>query len=80
MGGSAEMGSTGGGAALDTGQFLARKGTMVSGGSGGTLGSGNFENWAESGMADHSQQTDTSTDVDTDDKNQVFSFLFFFPL
>lgn len=68
MGGSAEMGSTG--AALDTGQFLTRKGTMVSVGSGGTLGSGNFENWAESGMADHSQQTDTSTDVDTDDKNQ----------
>ncbi|XP_057422866.1 transcription factor TGA2.2-like isoform X2 [Lotus japonicus] len=32
------------------------------------------ENWGDSGMADNSQQTeDTSTDVDTDDKNQCFS-------
>ncbi|GAB4828894.1 hypothetical protein Ancab_018555 [Ancistrocladus abbreviatus] len=33
-------------------------------------GNGFFENWGESPMADTSQQTDTSTDVDTDDKNQ----------
>ncbi|PON87068.1 Basic-leucine zipper transcription factor [Trema orientale] len=33
------------------------------------LGNGHFENWGDSAMADNSQQTDTSTDVDTDDKN-----------
>ncbi|KAG9454954.1 hypothetical protein H6P81_007858 [Aristolochia fimbriata] len=31
---------------------------------------GHFENWGESTMADTSPRTDTSTDVDTDDKNQ----------
>ncbi|XP_071926003.1 transcription factor HBP-1b(c38)-like isoform X2 [Coffea arabica] len=66
--GSGAMGSSG--AVADTGQFLMQKGTMLSVGAGGTLGSGNFENWGESGMADHSQQTDTSTDVDTDEKSQ----------
>lgn len=42
------------------------------------------ENWGDSGMADNSQKTeDTSTDIDTDDKNQVglkhvlFSHTFF---
>lgn len=30
------------------------------------------ENWGESNMADASPRTDTSTDVDTDDKNQRF--------
>ncbi|CAJ2648386.1 unnamed protein product [Trifolium pratense] len=35
------------------------------------LGNCQVENWADSGMADNSQQTDdTSTDIDTDDKNQ----------
>ncbi len=40
---------------------------------GAALGNGqHIENWGESAMAaDTSQQTDTSTDVDTDDKNQV---------
>ncbi|GAB2254577.1 hypothetical protein Droror1_Dr00022386 [Drosera rotundifolia] len=33
-------------------------------------GGGHFDNWGESPMADTSQQTDTSTDVDTDEKNQ----------
>lgn len=47
------------------------------------LGNGHVENWADSsGMADNSQQTDdTSTDIDTDDKNHVgihFSNTFFF--
>ncbi|XP_019701724.3 transcription factor TGA2.3 isoform X1 [Elaeis guineensis] len=32
--------------------------------------SGHIENWGESTMADTSPRTDTSTDVDTDDKNQ----------
>lgn len=68
---------------MDSGHFMLPKGTMVSvggggGGGGGALGNGHFENWGDSGVvADHSQQTDTSTD--TDDKNQVllhFSFLF----
>ena len=35
------------------------------------------ENWGESNMADASPRTDTSTDVDTDDKNQrVMSLAF----
>ncbi|XP_052482149.1 transcription factor PERIANTHIA isoform X4 [Gossypium raimondii] len=38
---------------------------------GTTLGNGHIENWGDSGLADNSQQTDTSTDVDTDDKNQL---------
>ncbi|XP_043691389.1 transcription factor TGA2.2-like [Telopea speciosissima] len=36
----------------------------------GSIPSGHFENWGDSTMADASPQTDTSTDVDTDDKNQ----------
>lgn len=68
--GSGELGSSG--AVVDSGQFLMQKETMVSVGAGGTLGNGNYENWGESGMADNSQQTDTSTDVDTDEKSQVF--------
>ena len=37
------------------------------------VGNGSLDNWGESAaMADTSQQTDTSTDVDTDDRNQVF--------
>nr|XP_029118079.1 transcription factor HBP-1b(c1) isoform X1 [Elaeis guineensis] len=32
--------------------------------------SGHIENWGESTMGDASPKTDTSTDVDTDDKNQ----------
>ncbi|URD83074.1 hypothetical protein MUK42_05157 [Musa troglodytarum] len=35
-----------------------------------SFSSGQFENWGESTMADASPRTDTSTDVDTDDKNQ----------
>jgi transcription factor TGA len=41
------------------------------------LGNCHVENWADSGIADNSQQTDdTSTDIDTDDKNQVSSINF----
>ncbi|MBA0698904.1 hypothetical protein Goari_000583, partial [Gossypium aridum] len=58
---AAEIVSSGTGC-LDTGQFMYQKGT--------TLGNGHIENWGDSGLADNSQQTDTSTDVDTDDKNQ----------
>ncbi|KAL6959123.1 hypothetical protein U1Q18_045515 [Sarracenia purpurea var. burkii] len=65
--GSAELGSAG--TEVETGQFMLQKGTALMVG-GGSLGNGNFENWGDSGMADNSQQTDTSTDVDTDDKNQ----------
>jgi len=36
------------------------------------LGNGHVDNWADSGIADNSQQTDdTSTDIDTDDRIQV---------
>lgn len=67
-------GTAGGvGGCLDTGQFVYQKGTTMGSSS---LGNGNIENWGESGMADNSQQTDTSTDVDTDDKNQVLFCLF----
>ncbi|KAH7569858.1 hypothetical protein JRO89_XS05G0008800 [Xanthoceras sorbifolium] len=52
---------------LDTGQFISHKGTTI----GSSLGNGHIENWGESVMADNSQQTDTSTDIDTDDKNQT---------
>ncbi|KAI3453004.1 hypothetical protein Pfo_009667 [Paulownia fortunei] len=66
--GSAEMGSSGGG--VDTGQFMLQKSGLVGfGGGGGSSGNGHFENWGDSGVvADHSQQTDTSTDTDV--KNQ----------
>eukprot|EP00268_Persea_americana_P034262 TRINITY_DN3392_c0_g1_i15.p1 TRINITY_DN3392_c0_g1~~TRINITY_DN3392_c0_g1_i15.p1 ORF type:complete len:470 (-),score=111.47 TRINITY_DN3392_c0_g1_i15:403-1812(-) len=36
------------------------------------LSGGRFENWGESTMAETSPRTDTSTDVDTDDKNHRF--------
>ena len=39
-----------------------------------SLPSGHFENWGESTMADASPRTDTSTDVDTDEKNQRVIF------
>ncbi|KAL5993977.1 Transcription factor tgal1 [Asimina triloba] len=35
------------------------------------LPNGHFESWGDSGMADISPRTDTSTDVDTDEKNQM---------
>ncbi|OVA05662.1 Basic-leucine zipper domain [Macleaya cordata] len=40
-----------------------------------SLSSGHLENWGESRMADGSPRTDTSTDVDTDDKNQRFDII-----
>nr|KJB81711.1 hypothetical protein B456_013G157600 [Gossypium raimondii] len=46
---------------LDTGQFMYQKGVTF----GAPLGNGQMENWPDS---DNSQQTDTSTDVDTDYK------------
>lgn len=51
---------------MDTGQQF---------GIGAALGNGqHIENWGDSATAaDTSQQTETSTDVDTDDKNQVCS-------
>ncbi|XP_061375060.1 transcription factor TGA2.2-like [Gastrolobium bilobum] len=69
--GSAEIGSTGVGC-LDTGQQLMYHKEMAMATL--PLGNGHVENWADSGMADNSQQTDdTSTDIDTDDKNQCNS-------
>ncbi|THG10507.1 hypothetical protein TEA_012535 [Camellia sinensis var. sinensis] len=67
---SRQLGSIGTG--VETGQFMMQKGTTMVVSGGGCLGNGNFENWGDSGMADNSQQTDTSTDVDTDDKNQSY--------
>ncbi|KAL5222667.1 hypothetical protein ABZP36_027380 [Zizania latifolia] len=37
-----------------------------------TIRTGNVENWGESTMADTSPRTDTSTDPDTDERNQMF--------
>ncbi|KAG8078238.1 hypothetical protein GUJ93_ZPchr0007g3491 [Zizania palustris] len=37
-----------------------------------TIRTGNIENWGESTMADTSPRTDTSTDPDTDERNQMF--------
>ncbi|KAK8657616.1 hypothetical protein V6N13_035846 [Hibiscus sabdariffa] len=48
-------------------QFMYQKGATF----GASLGNGHIENWTDSGLADNSQQTDTSTDVDTDHKNQL---------
>ncbi|GAB2266620.1 hypothetical protein Dimus_001616 [Dionaea muscipula] len=36
---------------------------------GAVAANGNFENWEESAMADTSQKTDNSTDVETHEKN-----------
>ncbi|KAL8161342.1 hypothetical protein V2J09_012831 [Rumex salicifolius] len=66
---------------VDTGEVLIERRpaapsapliTVASAGcDGGVLGNnGHFENWGESGMGDTSQQTDSSTDLDTDDRNQ----------
>lgn len=56
---------------LDTGQLVFQKGTRLVGGVGEVNSS--LENWCDSvsAMADNSQHTDTSTDIDTDDKTQV---------
>ncbi|KFK41287.1 hypothetical protein AALP_AA2G110300 [Arabis alpina] len=56
---------------LDTGQLVFQKGTRLVGG--GEVNS-TLENWCDSvsAMADNSQHTtDTSTDIDTDDKTQL---------
>ncbi|KAJ0813230.1 putative transcription factor bZIP family [Helianthus annuus] len=79
FGSSIDMSSIGTG--VDTGQqFLMQHHKVVvagggggGGGGGGVMGKGHFENWGESAIADNSQQTDTSTDIDTDDKNQFNS-------
>ncbi|XP_010263274.1 PREDICTED: transcription factor TGA2.3-like isoform X2 [Nelumbo nucifera] len=52
---------------VDTGQYSFQKETMPVAASFGNV---HFENWGDSGMVDNSQQADTSTDVDIDDKNQ----------
>ncbi|XP_058182810.1 transcription factor HBP-1b(c38)-like isoform X1 [Rhododendron vialii] len=63
----AELGTAG--TEVETGQqYMLHKGTTVVMG-GGSMGNGNFENWGDSAMAENSQRTDSSTDVDTDDKN-----------
>ncbi|XP_057962549.1 transcription factor TGA2.3 [Malania oleifera] len=58
-------------AGVDAGEFMFQRGLMTTATTAApALANGHFENWGESGMAENSQQTDTSTDVDTDDKNQ----------
>ncbi|EOA33855.1 hypothetical protein CARUB_v10021345mg [Capsella rubella] len=62
---------------LDTEQLVYQKETRLVGGGGGGGGGGevniSLENWCDSvsAMADNSQHTDTSTDIDTDDKTQL---------
>ncbi|XP_030460108.1 transcription factor TGA2.3 [Syzygium oleosum] len=63
-------GGGGGGGCVEMGEIYEK-----GGGNGGSLGNvQGIENWADSGMAapDNSQQTDTSTDVDTDDKRHLY--------
>lgn len=66
--GSGEIGSSGG-RCMDTTtgkQLMYHKGVAMAA---LPLGNGHVENWADSGLADNSQQTDdTSTDIDTDDR------------
>ncbi|XWS69793.1 hypothetical protein CRYUN_Cryun04dG0209200 [Craigia yunnanensis] len=64
--GATEIVSSGTGC-LDTGQLMYQKGTTF----GALMGNGHIGNWGDPGLADNSQQTDTSTDVDTDDRNQL---------
>lgn len=61
---------------LDTGQQLMRLKRLAppqTVAAASSLGNGSFENWGESAMADNSQQTDTSTDIDNDERNQVLT-------
>ncbi|XP_055809715.1 transcription factor TGA2.3-like [Solanum dulcamara] len=60
----------------ETGRFMLQKAQTAMVGGGGVVGGGvalgnvqHFENWGDSGIAEQSQQTDTSTDVDTDERN-----------
>ncbi|KAH1162207.1 hypothetical protein AAZX31_01G077000 [Glycine max] len=63
--GHAEIGSSGGGCMDTRQQLMYHKGVTMAA---LPLGNGQVENWADSGKADNSQQTDdTSTDIDTDD-------------
>ncbi|XP_022994021.1 transcription factor HBP-1b(c38)-like isoform X1 [Cucurbita maxima] len=66
--GSTDVGSIGGTGYLDTGQQSMRLNKLAPP---QTMAAGSFENWGESAMADTSQQTDTSTDIDTDERNQL---------
>ncbi|XP_058108017.1 transcription factor TGA2.3-like isoform X2 [Magnolia sinica] len=56
-------------AAVDSSGYSFQKGTVPIA---IPLSNGHFESWGDSGMADASPLTDTSTDVDTDERNQVF--------
>ncbi|XP_009105416.1 transcription factor PERIANTHIA [Brassica rapa] len=55
---------------LDTGELMYQRGTRLVGG--GEVNS-SLDKWCDSvsAMADNSQHTDTSTDIDTDDKSQL---------
>ncbi|XP_060214881.1 transcription factor TGA2.3-like [Lycium barbarum] len=59
----------------NTGGFMLQHKAQTAMAGGGVVGGGalgnvqHFEKWGDSGIADHSQQTDTSTDVDTDERN-----------
>lgn len=73
-----DVGSIGRRGYLDTGQELMRlkrvappHSLAVTVAASSSLGNGSFENWGESAMADNSQQTDTSTDIDNDERHQV---------
>lgn len=71
--GSLEIASTGAGC-LDTGQHLMYQKGPTAAGAAVPLGNGHIENWGDSGVVDNSQHTDTSTDIDADDKIQVGLF------
>ncbi|CAN6478782.1 unnamed protein product [Victoria cruziana] len=54
---------------VPTGQHFSFQKGLQTNSSAPSLANGSFENWADSGVASASPPTDTSTDVDTDDKN-----------
>ncbi|KAK4260869.1 hypothetical protein QN277_003932 [Acacia crassicarpa] len=67
--GSSEMATTGAGC-LNTGQHLMYQKGFTAAGAAMPTENGHMDNWGDSGMVDNSQHTDTSTDIDPDDKNQ----------
>ncbi|XP_042500293.1 transcription factor TGA2.3-like isoform X2 [Macadamia integrifolia] len=64
---SSDVSTSGTGAG--TGQNSFQKGAMPV--AAASFGAGNFENWGDSAVAGTSQQTDTSTDIDTDDRKEL---------
>ncbi|GAB2242229.1 hypothetical protein Droror1_Dr00019004 [Drosera rotundifolia] len=70
MNGNMHIGSATVGVNVDAGVLPPLVPSSIVGSAVAGNNNGHLDNWGESAMADTSQQTDTSTDVDTEDKNQ----------